>query len=621
METNHKEEKAELVENRQAMFDMFAGVYRYAKRYRLTLLFLVAGLSFESAYDVSVRYSLKFVVDKAVIAKDFMALLTILGILAVGALLFNFIVIGCDYIWARTGGRIINDIRGDMFAHLQNLPVGYYRRQSAGDLMARFNADVGQIQEGMILALPMAAMGVVEIVMTLSLMAYLHPLLCLLAAIGIVISLMIPQLIQSRAVDASFQLRREEGKMVGYLQENLTSQSVIKAYNLEGHVSGDFDARLENLLQVFARANFLAYLVSRIPSLTFLLLQLVVLGVGGWLAIHGRISVGDLVAYQALLIGLNMAIFSLTWMIPSFIEATAGWQRIREILDEPVGIADRPGAHELVGVGDGIVLDKVRFSYPAAKEPALHRVDLHINPGEYVVFVGRSGSGKSSVINLIMRFYETNEGKVSIGGVDVRDLTLASLRAKMGLVSQEITLFNTSVAENIRMGNLSATQEDIESAAKAAEIHEHIMSLPAGYETLAGPTGSRFSGGERQRIALARALVRKPEILVLDEFSSALDPNTESEVLKTIDHLKGSCTILSVTHRLSMAETADKVVVMRRGRIAEVGHHNDLIARNGEYARLWKRAVIEAGGGGPIETPQDGPRKAATDLTVREPGE
>jgi ATP-binding cassette subfamily B protein len=581
------------VENRQAISGMFRGVYRYAKRYRATILFLVAGLSFESLYDVALRYSLKFVVDKAVIEKDLPSLLLILGVLAAGAVVFNFVVIACDYVWAKTGGRIINDMRSDMFGHLQALPVGYHKRQSAGDLMARFNADVGQIEEGLILALPMAAMGVVEIIITLSLMAYLHPVLCGLAAVGIAISLLIPQLIQGKAVDANFRLRSEEGRMVGYLQENLTGQSVIKAYSLEAHSSRDFGLRLDRLLTVFARANFLSYLVSRIPSLTFLLLQLVVLGVGGYMAINGKITVGDLVAYMALLIGLNMAIFNLTWMIPSFIQATAGWQRIREILDEPVGIADVPDAKPLGELTAGIELDHVRFAYPASNEPALHNVSLQIKPGEYVIFVGRSGSGKSSVINLLLRFYEASSGEVRIGGMNVRDVQLSSLRANIGLVSQDITLFDMPVADNIRLGNLDATQEEVEAAAKAAEIHDHIMTLPYGYATMAGPAGSRFSGGERQRIALARALVRKPAILVLDEFSSALDPTTEAEILRTIEHLKGTCTILSVTHRLSMAETADRVVVMRRGRIAETGKHDDLLTKAGEYAGLWKRSLTE----------------------------
>jgi ATP-binding cassette subfamily B protein len=578
------------------MRDMFISIAGYAKRYRLTVFLLFGGLVLESIYDVGVRYAMKFVIDKAVVEGDMPALMLILGGLAVGAVIFNFVVIACDYYWARIGGRIVNDIRFDMFNHLQSLPVGYYRRQSSGDLTARFNADVGQIENGMVLAFPMAMAGVVEILATLGLMLFVHPILATIAAVGIVLSLLLPRIIQGKALDASFVLRTEEGRMMGYLQENLGGQSVIKAYGLENHTSKDFSKRLDELLTKLARANFLSYLVSRLPSLSFLMLQLVVLGVGGWLTINGRITVGDLVAYQALLIGLNSAIHNLTWMVPSFIDATAGWQRIREILDEPLGIQDRPGARDLSRFSQSIDVEKVTFRYPAAEVATLNRVDLKINAGEYVVFVGRSGAGKSSIINLVLRFYEVSEGRITIDGQDLRDVTMSSLRAQIGLVSQEITLFDISVRENIRLGALDATDEDVIDAAKAAEIHDLITSLPDGYDTNAGTAGSRFSGGERQRIALARALVRRPAILVLDEFSSALDPTTEAEILQTIARLKGTCTILSVTHRLSMAETADKVVVMRTGRIVELGTHDELIKKRGEYSRLWKRLASEERG-------------------------
>jgi ATP-binding cassette subfamily B protein len=569
---------------------MFVSIGRYANRYRSILLVLLLGLCLESVYDVALRYSLKFVIDAAVVKGDMAALLFILGALAVGAVVFNFVVIGCDYIWAKMGGRILNDIRLDMFYNLQRLPVSYYRRNATGDLTARFNADLAQIEAGMVLALPMAVMGLVEVVMTLVIMAFLHPLLFLVAGLGIVLSLMVPRYIQGRALQAAFELRKEEGRMVGHLQENLSAQAVVKAYSLETHASGVFRQRLDELLVKLARSNFLSYLVSRLPSLVFLFMQLLVLAVGGWLAINRQITVGDLVAYQALLIGLNNAIHNLTWTIPSFIDASAGWQRVREILDEPVIITDKPNAPALPRLSREIEFSKVVFSYPDAESPAVGGIDLRIEAGEYVTFVGRSGAGKSSIMNLLMRFYEVGDGSVKIDGHDVRDVTVASLRGQIGLVSQEVMLFDIPVRDNIRLGKLDATDEEVEAAAKSAEIHEFITSLPEGYDTKAGTAGSRFSGGERQRIALARALVRKPAILMLDEFSSALDPTTEAAILKTIARLKGTCTIIGVTHRLAMAEDADRVIVLRGGRIVESGAHAVLISRRtSEYFRLWRR--------------------------------
>ena len=572
------------------MHDMFVGMARYGKRYRVILSVLLVGLCLESLYDVALRFSLKFIIDNAVVKADLGALLFILALLAAGAIIFNIVVVGCDYIWAKTGGRILNDVRLDMFVHLQNLPLGYFRRNPPGDLTARFNADIGQIENGMVLALPMALMGVVEIATTLVIMAFVHVWLFLIASLGIVLSLLLPRFVQGMALDASFLLRREEGRMVGYLQENLTAQSVVKAYGLESHASSDFSKRLGELLTKLARANFLSYLVSRLPSLSFLLMQLVVLAAGGWLAINKQITVGDLVAYQALLIGLNNAIYNLTWTIPSFIDATAGWRRVREILDEPQEIVDKPGAHPVPRFSDAIEFDKVRFAYPGSDKAAVNNINMRIEAGEYVTFVGRSGAGKSSIMNLIMRFYEVDAGRVLVDGHDLRDITLASWRSQVGLVSQEVTLFDVSVRDNIRLGQLDATDADIEAAAKAAEIHDFIMSLPDGYDTGAGIAGSRFSGGERQRIALARALVRKPAVLVLDEFSSALDPTTEADILKTITRLKGTCTIIAVSHRLSMAEDADRVILLRGGRIAESGPHLELIAtRTSDDYKLWRK--------------------------------
>jgi ATP-binding cassette subfamily B protein len=572
------------------MKDMLIGVGRYAMKYRGTLVFLFLGLLFESIYDVFVRFSLKFVVDTAILGKDFAALTTILILLGVGAVLFNCIVIGCDYVWARIGGRILNDIRRDMFARLQDLPLEYHKRRATGDLVARFNADMAQIENGIVLALPMATMGLIEVLISLGVMFFLNPLLCLISAVGIVASLMIPRFIQGRALDASFLLRREEGGMAGFLQENLSGQPLVKAYRLEKHTSAAFGAKLDVLLARLTRANFLSYLVSRLPNLCFLIVQLTVLAVASWLAMQGAITIGDVVAYQALLIGLNSAIFNLTWMLPSFIDATSGWRRIREILDEPLGPTAAPASKTLPEKPLDVSFKEISFAYPGATQPALRGVTLNIVAGEHVAFVGRSGAGKSSLMNLLMRFYDVDAGAVRIGGTDVREVSLDALRARIGLVSQDVFLFDLSVRDNIRLGRLSATDEEVEAAAKAADIHERITALEHGYETMAGPNGSLFSGGERQRIALARALVRQPSILILDEFSSALDAGTEAAILRTIDALRGRCTIISIAHRLAVARSADRIYVMGEGSVVEAGTHNRLVAANGPYAELWRTA-------------------------------
>jgi ATP-binding cassette subfamily B protein len=572
------------------MKDMLISVVRYAMTYRRTLMFLFVGLLFESVYDVFVRFSLKFIVDSAILGQDFDALAAILIALGVGAVILNFVVIGCDYAWAKTGGRILNDIRRDMFARLQDLPLEYHRRRATGDIVARFNADMAQIETGMVLALPMAMMGLIEVLITLGVMFFLNPMLCAISAIGIIVSLLIPRFIQGRALDASFQHRREEGAMAGFLQENLAGQPLIKAYRLEGHASATFARRLDVLLARMTRANFLSYLVSRLPNLSFLMVQLTVLAAASWLAMRGVITIGDVVAYQALLIGLNSAIFNLTWMLPAFIDASSAWRRIREILDEPLAPNAVGSTQQLPAKALGIIFERVSFTYPGAGYPALRELTFEIRAGEHIAVVGRSGAGKSSVVNLLMRFYEANAGLVRAGGTDVCELSLDSLRGRFALVSQDVFLFDLSVRENIRLGKLAASNEEVEAAARAADIHDKIIALDHGYDTIAGPNGSSFSGGERQRIALARALVREPSVLILDEFSSALDPATEASILRTIDALRGGCTIISIAHRLAVARSADRIFVMREGSVVETGAHEQLVAAGGVYADLWRNA-------------------------------
>jgi ATP-binding cassette subfamily B protein len=298
--------------------------------------------------------------------------------------------------------------------------------------------------------------------------------------------------------------------------------------------------------------------------------QLIVLSIGAVMTYRNIISVGTLTSFQVLLVGLNLNILGLTSSIPAFIDGVAGLQRISDILSETPAIQEAPDAIDLPHFSSDINFDDVTFSY-SQDRGGVKNLSLKIRQGDFAVFVGQSGAGKSTIVNLLTRFYDPDKGRILFDGIDLRHATVRSLRSQIGLVSQDVILFNCSVRENIRMGYLEATDEQVEAAAKAAEIHKFILSLPQGYDTPVGDRGGQLSGGQRQRIALARALVRNPAILILDEATSALDPATEAEILATIERITKERTVILITHRMAHALRADVMYVLENGSLVVSG--------------------------------------------------
>ena len=372
------------------------------------------------------------------------------------------------------------------------------------------------------------------------------------------------------------------------IEEDLVAQPVVKAFNLASVLGPRFRAQSERLRQRSVKANFLTYLMERTPNIGIMVFNLLVIGVGSYLTFHGRMSIGSLVSFQALLLTLAQSVYGITWVIPHFVQAAAGMQRIDELLSERAQIEDAPKATTLPRRARSIRFDDVSFAYVPG-ETHLASIDLEIFAGDMVAFVGASGSGKSTALRLLLRFYDPVSGTVCFDGRDLRMVTQESLHRQTGVVFQESFLFDTNIRENIRFGRTSATDAEVEQAAKLADMHDVVLAMPHGYDTMVGERGSRLSGGQRQRVAIARALLRDPALLVLDEATSGLDPASEASINHTVDRLRTGRTIISVTHRLATATTADRIVVFANGRVTETGTHAELFAKHGAYRKLWDK--------------------------------
>jgi ATP-binding cassette subfamily B protein len=318
-----------------------------------------------------------------------------------------------------------------------------------------------------------------------------------------------------------------------------------------------------------------------------LLLHLVVLALGAYLATKGQITVGTFVTFESAFWEVSYNIAHIMHFIPVSIQSAAALRHIQELLDEPTRGADRPGAPDLPRITNDITFDRVTFRYEGSPTPVLDNLSLKLDVGKSIAIVGPSGSGKSTLLNLILRLYVPDEGKVTIDGVDIRKVTRESLRSSMAVVFQENMLFNMSIRENIRLGKEGATDEEVVEAARKAEIHRTIMSLPQQYDTSVGERGDTLSGGQRQRIAIARAIIRNPSVLLLDEATSALDQTTEAAINRTLLKLAKGCTMIFSTHRLTSVVEMDEIVVISAGRAIERGSHEELLAKGGMYRQLW----------------------------------
>ncbi|MGA9172360.1 MAG: ABC transporter ATP-binding protein [Thermoactinomyces sp.] len=486
-----------------------------------------------------------------------------------------------------TASKVLFDIRNRLFDHIQRLSLKFYQNQKVGQIISRVINDVEQTKEFVVTGMMNIWLDMSTLLIAISMMVWIDPFMT-------AISLAIFPL-YAVSVKYFFQNMRRYTKersqalaeLQGHLHERIQGISVIRAFHLENEEQEQFEKRNAYYLdKALLQTKWTAKTFAAINTITDLA-PIIVIGTSAYLVIEHKLTIGALTAFYGYMGLIYNPIRRLVNSSTTLTQAFASMDRVFEFLDETYDIVDLPQAREIRAIEGNIEFENVRFRYHEGQDWILDGVYFSVAAGQTVALVGPSGGGKSSIISLIPRFYDVNEGRVKVDGIDVKDFTMRSLRSHIGMVLQENILFSGSVEENIRMGKFTATREEIIEAAKAANAHEFIMELPNGYETEIGERGVKLSGGQKQRIALARVFLKDPEILILDEATSALDLQSEHLVQESLNRLAKNRTTIVVAHRLSTITHADQILVIDHGRVVERGTHEELLRKNGLYADLF----------------------------------
>lgn len=513
--------------------------------------------------------------------------------IAIGIALFIFVIVRPpiefirQYLAQWSSNKILYDIRKKLYNHLQALSARFYANNQVGQVISRVINDVEQTKDFILTGLMNIWLDCITIIIALSIMFFLDVKLTLAALFIFPFYILTVYVFFGRLRKLTRERSQALAEVQGFLHERVQGISVVKSFAIEDNEAKNFDKKNTNFLtRALKHTRWNAYSFAAINTVTDIG-PIIVIGVGAYLAISGSITVGTLAAfvgYLELLFGpLRRLVASFTTLTQSF----ASMDRVFQLIDEDYDIKNGVGAQPIEIKQGRIDIDHVSFQYNDNEAPILKDINLSIEKGETVAFVGMSGGGKSTLINLIPRFYDVTSGQILIDGHNIKDFLTGSLRNQIGLVQQDNILFSDTVKENILLGRPTATDEEVVEAAKMANAHDFIMNLPQGYDTEVGERGVKLSGGQKQRLSIARIFLNNPPILILDEATSALDLESESIIQEALDVLSKDRTTLIVAHSLSTITHADKIVVIENGHIVETGTHRELIAKQGAYEHLY----------------------------------
>ncbi len=564
----------------------------YVQPYWTHLVLAAISLVAISLLGLAMPLAVKQLVDLVVVSQDFSQLNRIaLILLAIFALRSAFAA-GQTYLIAWVGERVVANLRREIYEHLLSLSLGFFAGRPVGELLSRLSNDVQVIQSAVTSNLVILLQQIVTVVGVILIVGIMNWRLTFLLALAMPATVLLTQIMGRRIRRIARQVQDLLAESSAVAEETVGGIRIVKSFAREDYEMGRFGQKVDHLFRAAMRRTRVYAILG--PSISLLMYGslILVLWVGGRAVLLGQLTPGDLIAfllYAAMLTGPLGSFAGLYGQVQAALGAT---ERVFELLDIQPDIVEVPGAHLLPPVRGHVVFHDVSFDYDP-RQPVLRGVRLQARPGEVVALVGPSGVGKTTLVNLIPRFYDPSAGRITIDDHDVHELTLRSLRDQIGIVPQETLLFSDTVAANIRYGKLDASQAEVEAAAQAANAHDFIIhELPDGYETQVGERGIKLSGGQRQRIAIARAILKDPRILILDEATSSLDTESERLVQEALERLmhptdegESGRTTFVIAHRLSTIISADSIVVLHEGRVAEQGTHEELLAREDSLYR------------------------------------
>jgi ATP-binding cassette subfamily B protein len=577
-----------------------ARVFGYFRPYRRQVVLVMTSIAMAALAGAMPPLFIKRIVDHSIPKHDVRELAWLCGGMVVGPLVAGMLGVAHKYLAAWIGEQVMYDLRLELFSHVQRQSLAFFAKAKPGEVISRVLNDVqgvGQaLQDNLVKLLQNALTLGVSVVLVVA----LDWRLAIVALSALPLFVFPAKRVGKQRKQLKKQTQARMAELTGILLETLSVSGVllIKVFGARKRETQRLREKALELQQASLKQNLVGRWFQMLMKLFEDLGPALVYAVGGYLVISGEAGLGTVLAFVALLKKLYSPASDLAGVHVDIVTSYGYFERVLAVLDLEPAIKNAPGAIVLDDVKGALTFDKVSFSY-GEESPTLSNIELDIAPGESVAVVGPSGAGKSTLAALTLRLYDPTVGRILLDGHDFRDIKLKTLRQHIAVVSQETYLFHATIADNLRYARPTATQEELEQAARAAQIHDFIASLPDGYQTMVGERGYRLSGGERQRIAIARAILADPKILILDEATSALDSTNERLIQAALEPLLAGRTSLIIAHRLSTIQRANRIVSIDQGRIVEVGNHRTLLERRGLYARLYEQqmsgAASEAG--------------------------